>query len=306
MKPELFSIVGAGRLGTALGAALVRRGWKIALVVDTDARAAREGRRLIGAGRAATALAPTSRPGEVMIIAVPDGAVGRTATALARSGISWAGRTVLHTSGLLPAAVLEPLRRRGARTASLHPAQALSRKDAPASAFKGITWGVEGDAEAVETAGSIVRGLGGRVLLLSEKSKPLYHAACALASNAFIALEWTASGLLRTAGIEENDASGILLPLVQGTLQNVKNFGLERALTGPVVRGDATTVKKHLEALRGDPAANEVYRVMARQVLRLARRTGLPEAKVKALRRLLEDKRPLLRAGCRRPGRPAL
>jgi len=287
MKPELFSIAGAGRLGTALGAALVRRGWRIALIVDTDARAAREGRRLIGAGRAATALGRASRPGDVIIIAVPDGAVGRLAAALAGSGLSWAGRTVLHTSGVLPARVLEPLRRRGALTASLHPVQAFSRKDAPASTFKGITWGVEGDAEAVETAGSIVRGLGGHVLLLSEESKPLYHAACALASNAFVALEWTAAGLLRTAGMGEKDASGILLPLVQGTLQNVKNLGLEKALTGPVVRGDAAAVKKHLEALRGDPAANEVYRVMARQVLRLAKRTGLPESKVKALRRLL-------------------
>jgi len=301
MKPELFSIVGAGRLGTALGAALVRRGWRIALIVDTDARAAREGRRLIGAGRAATAFGPASRPGDVVIVAVPDGAVGRVAAALAGSGLSWAGRTVLHTSGILPARVLEPLRRRGARTASLHPAQAFSRKDAPASAFKGITWGVEGDAEAVATAGSIVRGLGGHVLPLSEKNKPIYHAACALASNAFVALEWTACGLLRTAGIEEKDAFRILLPLVQGTLQNVKNLGLEKALTGPVVRGDAATVGKHLEALSGDPAASEVYRVMGRRVLRLAQRSGLPEAKVKALRRLLGDERPLLRAGCRKP-----
>jgi predicted short-subunit dehydrogenase-like oxidoreductase (DUF2520 family) len=290
MKSELFSIVGAGRLGTALGAALVRRGWRIALIVDADPRSAREGRRLIGAGRATTALGPSSRPGDVVIVAVPDGAVGRVAAALARSGLSWTGRTVLHTSGLLPARALEPLRRRGARTASLHPAQTFSRKDTPASAFKGITWGIEGGPEAVETAGSIVRGLGGHVLLLSEKNKPLYHAACALASNAFVALEWTAGGLLRTAGIEGKDAFKILLPLVQGTLQNVKNFGLEKALTGPVVRGDAATVGKHLEALRGDPAAGEIYRVMGRQVLGLARRSGLPESKVRALRRLLEDR----------------
>jgi predicted short-subunit dehydrogenase-like oxidoreductase (DUF2520 family) len=287
---KTFSLIGAGRLGTALGAALVRRGWRIALIVDTDPKAAREARRLIGGGRVTAALGPSSRPGDVVIIAVPDGAVGRVAASLAGSGLSWAGRTVLHTSGFVSARVLEPLRRRGARTASLHPAQAFSCKGAPSSAFKGITWGVEGHAEAVETAGSIVRGLGGHLLLLSEKNKPLYHAACVLASNAFVALEWTASDLLRTAGIEEKDASRILLPLVQGTLQNVKNFGLDKALTGPVVRGDAATVRKHLEALRGDPAASEVYRVMGRRVLRLAQRGGLPEAKVRALRRLLEDR----------------
>jgi predicted short-subunit dehydrogenase-like oxidoreductase (DUF2520 family) len=204
--------------------------------------------------------------------------------------VSWAGRAVFHTSGLLPARALAPLGRLGARTASLHPAQSFSRKDAPAAAFRGITWGVEGDAEAVETARTIVRGLGGRVLLLSEESKPLYHAACVLASNALVALESTAAGLLRAAGAGEEDALGLLLPLAQGTLQNVKNLGLEKALTGPVVRGDAATVREHLEALRKDPDASEVYRVLGRGILRLARQSGLPEAKVRALRRLLEGK----------------
>jgi predicted short-subunit dehydrogenase-like oxidoreductase (DUF2520 family) len=287
---KTFSIVGAGRLGTSLSAALVRRGWAVALIVDKDARTAREGRRVIGAGRAATALGRSSRPGDVVIVAVPDDAVGRVAAALAGSGVSWAGRSVFHTSGLLPARVLAPLRERGARTASLHPVQTFPRKDAPPSTFKGITWGVEGDAEAVRTAETIVRDLGGHVLFLSEKTKPLYHAACSLASNALVALEWTAAGLFREAGIEQEAATGVLLPLVQGTLQNVKNLGLEKALTGPIPRGDAATIRKHLEALREDPEALEVYRVMGRHILRLAGKGGLAKARVRALRRLLEEK----------------
>ncbi len=285
-----FSIVGAGRLGTALGAALVRRGWKLALVVDKDAGAARESRRLIGAGRAATSVGRSSRTGDVVIIAVPDDAVGRVAASLASSGADWAGRTVFHTSGLLPAGTLQPLRARGARVASLHPAQAFARKDAPARDFRGITWGVEGDGEAVASAKALVRGLGGHVLLLSERDKPLYHAACALASNALVALEGTAIGLLRAAGIDEKTASGILLPLAQGTLQNVKNLGPEGALTGPVLRGDEATVRKHLEALRQDPGASEIYRALGRRILRLAASGGLPAGRVRTLKRLLEDR----------------
>jgi len=287
---KTFSIVGAGRLGTALGAALVRRGWRLALVVDKDAAAARESRRLIGAGRAASAIGRSSRPGDIVIIAVPDDAVGRVASALASSGRSWAGRTVFHTSGLLPARALRPLRERGARVASLHPVQAFARKDAPSRAFCGITWGIEGDEEAVSTAEALVRGLGGHVLLLSEKNKPLYHAACALASNGLVALEGTAIGLLRAAGIDEKTASGVLLPLVQGTLQNVKNLGPERALTGPVLRGDEATVRKHLEALCQDPGAREIYQVLGRRILRLAARGGLPDGRIRALKRLLEDR----------------
>jgi predicted short-subunit dehydrogenase-like oxidoreductase (DUF2520 family) len=103
-----------------------------------------------------------------------------------------------------------------------------------------------------------------------------------------IALEWTASGLLGAAGIGEKAAAGMLFPLVQGTLQNVNNLGLEKALTGPILRGDAATVRKHLEALRDDPHAREVYRVMGKQILRLAEKSGLPAGRVTALKRLLE------------------
>jgi predicted short-subunit dehydrogenase-like oxidoreductase (DUF2520 family) len=283
-----FSIVGAGRLGTVLGAALVRRGWTAAAIVDKDPGAARESRRIIGRGTAVAGLGGTARLGDVVIIAVPDNAVGRVAAGLARSGVSWAGRFVFHTSGLLPARVLEPLRKRGARIASVHPVQSFPRKDAPASIFRGITWGVEGDPAAVAAAEEMVRRLRGNVLLLSEKDKPLYHAACSLASNAMIALEWTASGMLGAAGIGEKAAAGMLFPLVQGTLQNVNNLGLEKALTGPILRGDAATVRKHLKALRDDPHARGVYLVMGKQLLRLAEKSGLPAGRVSALKRLLE------------------
>lgn len=282
-----FSIVGAGRLGTALAAALVRRGWSLALIVDRDPREARGSRRVVGAGRAAAGFDASSRPGDLVVVAVPDAEVARVAAALARSGLDWSGRTVVHTSGLLPARVLAPLARRGARTASCHPVQSFARKEAPASAFAGITWGLEGDPAAVDVCGRIVRALRGHVLLLAEKDKPLYHAACSLASNAFIALAATAAGLLSGTGLDREAAEAVLLPLVQGTLQNVKNFGLEKALTGPILRGDVATVGEHLEALRGDPAALEVYRALGRRLIGLAARSGLPAGRIRALKRRL-------------------
>jgi predicted short-subunit dehydrogenase-like oxidoreductase (DUF2520 family) len=287
---KTFSIVGAGRLGTSLAAALARRGWQLEVIVDREARAARESRRILGQGRTSTALAAAAKARGAVIIAVPDGAVGRVASALARSDASWTGRNVFHTSGLLPSAILAPLAGRGARVASLHPVQAFPRKDMPASIFEGITWGLEGDAAAVTAAEKIVRALRGNVLLLSAKDKPAYHAACALASNALIALEWTAARVLGRAGVPEEDAFGTLLPLVQGTLQNVKSFGLKKAVTGPVLRGDVATVKKHLEALRGDAGARRVYAVLGRQLLRLATMKDLPAGRVRALKRLLEGK----------------
>lgn len=285
-----FSIVGAGRLGTMLGAALVRRGWTAVAIIDKDVRAARESRRIIGQGVATTDFHRLAKAADIVVITVPDDAVGQVAGELARSGISWSGKTVFHASGLLPARVLEPLRKRGAHIASVHPVQSFPRKDAPPSIFKGITWGVEGDPAAVAAAEDMVRSLRGNILLLSEKDKPLYHAACSLASNAMIALEWTASGMLGAAGIGEKAAAGILSPLLQGTLQNVKDLGPEQALTGPILRGDAATVRLHLKALRDDPPARGVYLVLGKQILRLAEKGGIPASRVRTLKRLLEGR----------------
>ncbi len=282
-----FSVVGAGRLGTALAAALARRGWRPAALVDRDLGAAREARRLAGAGRASTALGPSPDPGRLVVVAVPDAQVAKAAAALARSGVDWTGRVVVHTSGLLAASVLAPLARRGALTASCHPVQSFARKDAPASVFTGVTWGVEGDPVAVEACGRVVRSLRGHPLPLAAKDKPLYHAACALASNAFVALEGTAFELLVRAGIDRGAAEAVLLPLVEGTLQNVKKFGVDGAMTGPVIRGDQSTVSAHLKALEADARAGEIYRVLGKAILKIAARRGLAPARVRSLRRRL-------------------
>lgn len=282
-----FSIIGAGRLGTSLGAALAGRGWRPEAVIDRDLAAARAGRRIIGGGTATTSFAAAAAAAGRVFIAVPDDAIARTAEGLARARGSWAGRIVVHTSGLLPAAVLAPLARRGAGVASLHPAQSFPQKGMPAAAFEGITWGLEGDAVAIEAAEAVVRDLHGNILLLAARDKALYHAACALASNALAALEWTAVGLFGRAGIAPDAAAEALLPLAQGTLQNVKSLGLEQALTGPILRGDLATVEAHLEALSADPGAREIYTALGKRVLELAKKRGLPAARVRALKRRL-------------------
>lgn len=285
---KTFSVVGTGRLGTVLAAALARRGWQAEALVDREVRSSRESRLIVGAGRASTSLAAAAKARGTVFITVPDDAIEGVARGLARAGGSWAGRDVFHASGLLAAEALRPLAERGARVASVHPVRSFPRKDLPASVFRGIAWGIEGDAGAVESAAAMVRTLRGHVVLLAARDKPLYHAACALASNALVALEWTAADLLRGIGLPGSVAAQTLVPLAQGTLQNVKSLGPEKALTGPILRGDVATVRRHLEALKGDRMARRVYRVLGLQTLRLAEARDLPAAKVRALKRLLE------------------
>jgi predicted short-subunit dehydrogenase-like oxidoreductase (DUF2520 family) len=293
---KTFSVVGAGRVGTALAFALTRRGWTLEVIADRDAAAAREGRRIVGRGVASGDIGRAARGARILIISVPDDSLERVARELARTRHDWSDRLVFHTSGLLPAAALGPLRKKGARAASLHPVQSFPEKKGAARLFRGIYWGIEGDKEAVAAGRALVTQLGGRVLLLKEKDKPLYHAACSLAANAFLALEETAAGLLRGTGIDRKKALAVLLPLVQGTLQGVKKIGPEKALTGPVSRGDVRTVREHLRALESRPAVRKIYVALAGQALDLALKKGIPAARLRALRRLLGGRRPPLRA----------
>jgi predicted short-subunit dehydrogenase-like oxidoreductase (DUF2520 family) len=286
-----FSVIGAGRLGTALAFALTRRGWELEVIADRDPAAAREARRIIGRGVATKDMRRAVRGATVIFLCVPDDAVEGAARKLAAMATDWTGRTVFHASGLLPAAALEALRRKGARVAALHPVQSFPEKKGSARLFRGVVWTVEGDREAVRLGMSIARKLGGRAMRLPGDSKPLYHAACSLASNALVALEAAAAELLAGAGLGRRSAARVLWPLVQGTLQNVKKLGWERALTGPVARGDARTVRRHLEALGTRRLESVIYRALAVKAVELAARSGLAPGRVRALKRLLEGRR---------------
>jgi predicted short-subunit dehydrogenase-like oxidoreductase (DUF2520 family) len=289
-----FSVIGAGRLGTSLATALARRGWELAAIADRDRGEARESARIIGRGAAAADVVVAARRAPVIFITVPDDAVEGVARKLARARADWSVRTVFHTSGLLDSSALAPLRSRGARVASLHPVQSFPAKAGGARLFPGIFWGVEGDPEAVRLGKAIVRSLGGRTFSVRPDRKPLYHAACSLASNALVALEAAAAALMAEAGAGQKTAAAVLMPLVQGTLQGVKELGLEKALTGPVVRGDVGTVRRHLEALASRPLDDQMYRVLALAAVRLLEQGKRPGPRLRAWKRLLEERRPPL------------
>jgi predicted short-subunit dehydrogenase-like oxidoreductase (DUF2520 family) len=297
-------IVGAGRLGTVLGAALRKKGFVVRAIVDRRLAAARESRKIIGAGTPTRDAARAAAGADIVIVAIPDGETAREACRLAKlagapvkslgglakaagaqrkpghrlaklaggPGKPWRGKIVFHTSGVLAADVLAPLRNLGAACASFHPVQSFPRKDLPAAHFKGVTIGLEGDARAVRAGAAIARKLGARPRVFKGADKALYHAACSVASNLLVPLFDTACGLLRESGIGDREAVEMLWPLAEGTLRSVKRLDRASALTGPISRGDVETVRRHLRALEKFPAARKIYRVLGAEALRLARR----------------------------------
>ena len=290
-----IAVIGAGRLGTALAHALARKGFAIRALCCRTLKSARESVRIAGAGIPTTDPARAARDADIVILSVPDDRLGPVVRRLTASSIAWKGKTVLHTSGLHGSGILEPLRKKGASTASLHPIQTFPRKDTGPKMFKGIGFGLEGEPRARKDAADIARKLGGRPLTVKEEGKPLYHAALVLASGGTTALLETSIMLLEAAGFERKEAAAIRISLAEETLRNIKSLPPGRALTGPFVRGDARTVRGHLEALSGNEAASALYRAVGGVCLEIAEKQGVPGSRIKALKRILRSERLPLR-----------
>jgi predicted short-subunit dehydrogenase-like oxidoreductase (DUF2520 family) len=225
------------------------------------------------------------------VLSVPDDMIEDVTKELASTTLDWSNKFVFHCSGLVSSLVLEPLRLKGALTASIHPVQSFPQKISDPHVFQRLYFGIDAQNTSLQICKKIVSKLGGRYFILREKDKPLYHAALSIASNFFIVLIETAAFLLQQAGVDDDQAPEILFPLLQKTLQNVKTFNIPAALTGPIIRGDINSVKKNLEALRDYPSQEKMYQDLGARALEIARKEKkLSPQKIKALEALLAGK----------------
>jgi predicted short-subunit dehydrogenase-like oxidoreductase (DUF2520 family) len=259
-----LSIIGAGRVGSALGLSMRRRGWRVQAVVARSLRSARRATSFIGAGKPSGGINVTVLEAKVILIATPDGAVAEVAKGMARAfGKRLRGRIVLHTSGALDSGVLAPLVRAGAATGSMHPMQSFSGRAAPD--LRGAVFGIEGSAAALRVARRIAGDLGGVPVRVRSQDKAAYHAAAVFVAGHGLALVEAATRILISLGFERRDAARALLTLMRQMLDNFERFGPQAAWTGPLSRGDYGTIVKHVRALRGQPQeTQELYKALTR------------------------------------------
>jgi predicted short-subunit dehydrogenase-like oxidoreductase (DUF2520 family) len=263
------SVIGAGRVGTALAVALAAAGYGI-VAVSTVSNRDRVGRLLPGTPvlppdeAVAAGLSPREATGgHVVIIAVPDDVLAGLVRGLAAAGAFRPGQFVVHTSGAHGLAPLKPAAEQGAVTAAVHPVMTFT---AEGGETRDVTFGVTAEgAPARRSAARLVADLGGIPEWIAEPDRTLYHAALAHGANHLVTLVNEARDRLRDAGVR--DPGRVLRPLLRAALDNSLALG-DAALTGPVSRGDAGTVAGHLAAL-GATAPGSVPPYLA-----LARRTA--------------------------------
>lgn len=294
--PGPIGFIGAGKVGTALASLLHTRGVDVRSV---SGRSMASSRRMAHTAHlepsAASSRAATVAHGAIVFLTVPDDAIGPLCRDIAQEGMWRPGQGVVHCSGALPSDVLQPAADMGALVASFHPLQTFANLEAALEHLPGSTFALEGDAALVEQLDLLVRALGGVALRLTSTEKALYHAAAVIASNYTVTLAALSSDLLVRQGIAPDAATALryLLPLLRGTVDNLAALGLPAALTGPISRGDAGTVARHLRALDSiAPDLAQVYRDLGRSTLPLARQKNHHDAAtIEALRSVLDDGR---------------
>ncbi len=271
-------MVGAGNLARALAPALRRAGYRVTHILVRDrAESRRRGQALARRTGARLPTPDASLRSDLLWICVTDDAIGEVAHDLAAR---WKGRIALHSSGALGSDVLAPLRKRGAAVASLHPMMTFVGSGTPSLA--GVPFAVEGDVAAVRVARKITADFGGSVFPIRRRGKTLYHAMGSFSSPLVIATLAMAERIGQAAGIPRKQAPKVIEPILRQTLKNYSQRGAGKAFSGPIVRADLHTVRRHLQALRKVPGAREIYVALARSAIE-----NLPVRDPAALKKLL-------------------
>ncbi len=305
-KPTV-AIVGAGSLATFLAVALHDAGFTITEIVARDSPRSRRGARSLAAKVGARAVTAHSAALDATLFwfCVPDREIRGAASALAarvaahkKGGVPSKApsrlpskfpskfpnkvRFALHSSGALLSRELEPLRQAGAAVASVHPLMTFVAGAHPS--LTGVPFAIEGDDAATRVARQIVRELGGENFSLPAARKAAYHAWATMTSPLLLAYLVTLEEAAQAAGLTPEQARRKSLPIITQTLANYSRLGPAQSFSGPLVRGDAETVAKHLAVLKKRPGAREVYVALARAALR-----GLPVKNRDGLKRLLRN-----------------
>jgi predicted short-subunit dehydrogenase-like oxidoreductase (DUF2520 family) len=260
MKRRSISIVGAGRLGTALAKRLSEAGYTVKTLTRKSVRS-------------------TQFDAQVLWFCVPDAEIALVADSF--SQFEWKGKVAFHSSGVLSSDALASLRAAGGCVASVHPLMTFIKGSVPD--LTGVPFAIEGDSSAVRLAKGIVRNLGGQAVTIKKHDKVAYHAFATMICPLLVSLLAVSEKAAALAGTSAADSRRRMLPIIRQTLRNYEQLGPAAAFSGPIVRGDVETIRAHIDALAKVPAAKHAYEALARAALEL-----LPNRNRRQIARLLE------------------
>lgn len=268
MQKPTLAIIGPGRAGSALARAARTADYTIAAIGGRNPDNVQNLAAELGA-RACATPATTIDLADLTILAVPDDVIAPLAAELVESLCSATGRAAVHLSGAQDRDALKPLAAAGLRTGVFHPLQTFRRGPDAMGNVAGTFFGIDANPPLHATLSQLGRDLSGHPFDLAGVDRALYHAAAVFAANYSITLLAEAIALASEAGLDEETARQGMTTLLAGAMNNIRALGPADAVTGPAARGDEGTIRKHLDALKGDPAAQRLYQLLAERTKHL-------------------------------------
>lgn len=276
--------IGAGTTGTALAVRLSQKGWPVLGVSSRTLSSAQQLARRVPDCQAYHTAQELADVAEMVFITTPDDVIAQVC-----GEVHWhKGQSVLHCSGAHSVDILEPAKKTGASVGSFHPLQTFADVDQAVANLPGSTFALEAEEPLLSTLKELTHLLNGNWVKLGSGDKVLYHTAAVFACNYLVTLVKLALDLWKDFGVSSNEATGALLPLLRGTLNNIDSIGLPDCLTGPVARGDLGTIERHLRALAArHPSLLATYRELGFQTIPIALAKGKADGqKAEAMRML--------------------
>lgn len=276
-----IGLLGAGNVGLSLGFAMKKKGLSLAGVNDIDPRKMQEASAILECPKLATEdLMDNS---EILMFAIPDDSIKKMYSEL-KSKIP--EKTLLaHFSASLSSEVFDSAEFR----LSAHPAQVFPYPRLEDDVFKDVSFALEGNPKAVAIFEPLIKRIGGKPFPLCRENKPLYHTSCVMASNLLIGLLKCAEGLGLRAGLEEKQSREIVLRFAFETITTAsEQTSFDKALSGPLLRGDIETIKMNLASIKGSDE-EIIYKLLSKILIDVAKEKGLPIEKAFEVRKILDS-----------------
>lgn len=270
-----LNIMGCGRAGGTIASALASTGMvRTGQVLNKTTASAEKAVALLGTGQVIGHVSSFDRA-DIWLISTPDDEISHSVEALVSQGPALDGASIFHLSGRFGPEVLHKAGAIGAEIAAVHPVRSMPRLSIDATAFNGTLCVAEGARFALDALKAPFKAAGADWNEVQDLDRGLYHAALAIVSNVTKGVVWKAQKWLEQAGLDKDAAAHASHSLLSITVEDVFRDGARHSITGPVVRGDTSTIEAHLSALQHAGRHDvDTYRVLARTVLDLANERG--------------------------------
>ncbi len=283
-----IGFIGAGKVGIAFGKYLVNNGFDVKGYYSKSQKSSEKAAAFTNS-KAYYNVSELTQQSEIIFVTTNDDEIERVCDNLVQEDLLMSGQIIIHMSGAASSKILKNAKKSGCFTYSVHPLQAFADIEKAIKDLNNTVFSIEGDEERSDVVEKILRTTGNRFFNISSDQKTIYHATACVLSNYFVTLMDYGLSLFEAIGIDGKEGYNAMYPLIEGTMKNIYELGTEKALTGPIARGDVKTIEKHVESI-GSMALDKLnfYKLMGNMTVSLAKRDKLDSyEKIKELQNIL-------------------